>query len=45
MDEFAWLRRRSRRLTLFWLAVVLIVTILVAAAAWTLGANLNGLIG
>jgi serine/threonine-protein kinase len=45
MDEFAWLRRRSRRLTLFWLAVVLIVTILVAAAAWTVGTNLNGLIG
>ena len=45
MDEFAWARQRSRRMTVFWLVLVLIATALVAGAAWTVGTNLNGLIG
>ena len=45
LDEFAWARRRSRRMTVVWLVVVLLATIGVAAGAWALGTNLNGLIG
>ena len=32
-------------MTVFWLVLVLIATALVAGAAWTVGTNLNGLIG
>jgi serine/threonine protein kinase, bacterial len=45
MSQFAWERQRARRMTLFWVAVVLILTGAVAAAAWTLGSNLQGLLG
>jgi serine/threonine-protein kinase len=44
IGEFAWARQRARRMTLFWLAIVLIVTGGVAAAAWTIGSNLTALI-
>ncbi len=45
LDEFAWARQRSRRMTIVWLTLVLLVTVGVAAAAWNLGSNLAGLIG
>jgi serine/threonine-protein kinase len=45
IDDFAWARRRSRRATVLWVLAVLVLTGLVAAAAWTLGSNLPGLIG
>jgi serine/threonine-protein kinase len=44
ISEFAWARQRARRMTLFWLAIVLILTGGVAAAAWTVGSNLSALI-
>jgi serine/threonine-protein kinase len=44
MSEFHFARQRAKRVLLFWVAAVLIVTGLVAAAAWTLGSNLSGLI-
>ncbi len=45
MSEFAWARQRARRALAFWVLAVLVLTGLVAAAAWTLGAILLGLIG
>ncbi|HUO40287.1 MAG TPA: protein kinase [Mycobacterium sp.] len=44
LTEFATERQRARRMVLFWLAAVLIVTGMVAAAAWTVGSNITGLI-
>jgi serine/threonine-protein kinase len=44
MTEFHYERQRARRALLFWIAVVLIVTGLVATAAWTIGTNIGGLI-
>ena len=44
LSEFAWERQRAKRMVLFWLVAVLIVTGMVAAAAYTLGSNINGLI-
>lgn len=44
MAEFAWARHRARRMTLVWVITVLILTGLLAAAAWTVGTNLDGLI-
>jgi serine/threonine-protein kinase len=44
LDEFAWARQRSKRMAWFWIAAVLMLTGLVAAAAWTVGSNINGLI-
>lgn len=44
MSEFVWARQHARRMVLIWLAVVLAVTGLVAAAAWTIGSNLSGLL-
>ncbi len=43
MSEFHWARQRSRRLLLFWVATVLVFTGLIAAAAWTVGSNIGGL--
>lgn len=43
LDDFAWARQRARRMMVVWLALIMIVTAAVAAAAWTLGSNLNGL--
>ena len=44
IDELEWARQRSRRVVLFWLIGILTLTALVAAGAWTLGSNLQGLI-
>jgi serine/threonine-protein kinase len=45
IEDFAWARQRARRAQLFWVVAVLILTCLVAGAAWTVGTNLDGLIG
>jgi serine/threonine-protein kinase len=44
ISEFVWARQHGRRMVLIWIAVVLAVTGLVAAAAWTVGSNLSGLL-
>jgi serine/threonine-protein kinase len=44
ISDFVWARQRARRMMLFWVAIVLIVTGGVAAAAWTIGSNLTALI-
>jgi len=41
--EFAAERERARRMMLIWIAIVLSVTGMVAAAAWTVGSNISGL--
>jgi len=45
IDEFIWSRQRSRRILTFWVLTVFVLTGLVALAGWTLGTNLNGLLG
>jgi serine/threonine-protein kinase len=42
--EFAFARQHARRMVLIWVAIVLSVTGMVAAAAWTIGSNLSGLL-
>jgi serine/threonine protein kinase, bacterial len=42
--EFAFERQHGRRMLLIWIAVVLSITGMVAAAAWTIGSNLSGLL-
>jgi serine/threonine protein kinase, bacterial len=42
--EFAFERQHARRMVLIWVAVILSVTGMVAAAAWTIGSNLSGLL-
>ena len=44
MSEFYWARQRAKRVLLFWVLAVLVVTGAVAAAAWTIGSNVAGLI-
>lgn len=44
IDELEWARQRGRRVVLFWLVGILTLTGLVAAAAWTVGSNLTGLL-
>jgi serine/threonine protein kinase, bacterial len=44
MAEFHYERQRARRALVLWIAVVLIITGMVAAAAWTVGTNIGGLI-
>lgn len=44
LSEFMWARQRGQRMVVIWVALVLAVTGLVATVAWTLGANLNGLL-
>jgi serine/threonine-protein kinase len=44
MDEFHWARQRARRVLFFWVIAVLVLTGSLAAAAWTIGSNLSGLI-
>src|SRR6185312_3864639 len=44
LSDFYWARQRAKRMAWFWLAAVLIVTGAVAAIAWTVGSNINGLI-
>jgi serine/threonine-protein kinase len=43
IDELASARRRGQRVAVFWLVGILTLTGLVAAGAWTLGSNLQGL--
>jgi serine/threonine protein kinase, bacterial len=43
-SEFEWARQRGRRTLLLWVLVILMLTGLVAAGAWTLGSNLSGLL-
>jgi serine/threonine-protein kinase len=45
IGDFIWARQRARRMMLFWVAIVLILTGGVAAAAWTVGSNLSALLG
>ena len=45
IEEFRWARQRSRRLMAFWVLTVGVLTGLVAIAGWTLGTNLDGLLG
>jgi len=45
INDFVWARQRARRAVAFWVLAVLILTGLLAAGAWTLGTNLQGLIG
>lgn len=45
LDEFHFARQRGRRAAVFWFLAVLILTGLVAAAAWSLGINFQGLLG
>lgn len=44
LTEFAFERERARRMTLIWIAIVLSVTGMAAAAAWTVGSNISGLL-
>jgi serine/threonine-protein kinase len=44
LSEFYLARQRAKRMVWFWVAAVLIVAGVVAAAAWTLGSNIDGLI-
>lgn len=44
MSEFVLARQHAQRMVLIWIAVVLAVTGMVAAAAWTVGSNLTGLL-
>ena len=43
MTEFYWARQRAKRVLLFWVIAVLVLTAALAAFAWTLGSNLSGL--
>ncbi len=45
IDEFIWSRQRSRRILTFWVLTVFVLTGLVALAGWSLGTNLDGLLG
>ena len=45
IDDFGYARQRARRVTVFWVLAVLVLTGLVAAAAWSAGTNLDGLLG
>ena len=42
--EFAFERQHARRMMLIWIAIVLSITGMVAAAAWTVGSNVSGLL-
>ncbi|MDT7735414.1 MAG: serine/threonine protein kinase, bacterial, partial [Mycobacterium sp.] len=41
---FSLERQHSRRMILIWVAIVLSITGMVAAAAWTVGSNIGGLL-
>ncbi len=45
LDDFVYARQSARRMVIFWVLTVLVLTGLVAAAAWTAGLNYAGLIG
>jgi len=42
--EFALERQHARRMMLIWIAIVLSITGMAAAAAWTVGSNVSGLL-
>ncbi len=44
IDELVMVRQRGRRAAVFWTLAILVLNGLVAAAAWSLGANLQGLL-
>jgi serine/threonine-protein kinase len=44
MNEFYWARQRAKRVLFFWVVAVLVLTGALAAAAWTIGSNLTGLL-
>jgi serine/threonine-protein kinase len=44
LDEFQWARQRAKRALVFWVLAVLTLTALLAAGAWSLGDNINGLL-
>jgi serine/threonine protein kinase, bacterial len=44
INEFYWARQRAKRALLFWVLAVLTITGLIAAAAWTLGSNIEALL-
>ncbi|CDQ45071.1 protein kinase domain-containing protein [Mycolicibacterium neoaurum] len=44
LEEFHWARQRAKRVLLAWVLVILTLTGLLAAGAWTLGNNLANLI-
>ncbi|HZU48331.1 MAG TPA: protein kinase [Mycobacterium sp.] len=44
LSEFIWERQHARRMVVVWVAIVLAVTGLIAAAAWTIGSNLSSLL-
>jgi serine/threonine protein kinase, bacterial len=44
MVEFALERQHARRMVLIWIAIVLSITGMAAAAAWTVGSNVGGLL-
>ena len=44
ISEFVWERQHARRMVLIWVAVVLALTGMAAAAGWTIGSNLSGLL-
>ncbi|MCV7349728.1 serine/threonine protein kinase [Mycobacterium parmense] len=44
LGDFVWARQHGRRMVLVWVAIVLALTGSVAAAAWTIGSNLSGLL-
>ena len=45
IDDLEWARQRGRRVTMFWIIGILTLTALVAFGAWTIGSNLQGLLG
>ncbi|HEY1839253.1 MAG TPA: protein kinase [Mycobacterium sp.] len=42
--EFALERQHARRMVWIWIAIVLSITGMIAAAAWTIGSNVSGLV-
>lgn len=44
IDEFHFARQRAKRILFFWVVTVLVLTGALAAAAWTIGSNLSGLL-
>ena len=44
LDAFYWARQRAKRALMFWVVVVLTLTGLIAAGAWTIGGNIGMLL-
>ncbi|HYJ55939.1 MAG TPA: protein kinase [Mycobacterium sp.] len=44
LTEFYWAQQRAKRMLFFWVVAVITLAGLAAAGAWTLGANLSGLL-